>query len=153
MWQRFPVCLLLLSALAGEACTSCRTTILAEVPAPTSEWRAGLIAVSCGSAHGLAVNLATNDQDLVRPGSAENTALNLGLPCCIDPEAPESRDLVTLEWEHDKLLIVTYPQCLQRYAYIGRSEIDDVRITLQAVETWLDEQGCLGEWNRDHGTR
>jgi hypothetical protein len=136
MMARLSGGLLLVVSLLGQACASCRNIVLTEAPSPSGDLRAGLIARTCGTAHGFVVNLAARDQSLLQRGTTEHTALNVALPCCIHPDPSASRKLVSIEWIGDRLLHISYPRSLR--PYIARTELDSIAVDLQPVETWLE---------------
>jgi hypothetical protein len=128
--------LLIAVSVLGQGCATCRDSVLAEMPSPSDAWKAGLIARTCGSVHGLVVNVAAHEEILVPRGTAERTALNLPLPCCLDPAADESRQLISVQWLATARLRVSYPRSLR--PLFARTEVDGVHIDLVPVDTWLE---------------
>lgn len=139
IWPQLWIGILSLACLASQGCTSCQVTVMKEYPSPTGEWKAGLLASVCGTAHGYYVGVVPRDQHLVPLESTAILALNFLVPCCIDVEAPENADLVQLAWRDDRLLWVSYPQSLKPYAKI-RPQIGEVHVDIEPVETRLEAE-------------
>jgi hypothetical protein len=141
--MRASLSFLIAVSLLGQGCTTCHNSVLAEIPSPSATWKAGLIARSCGSVHGLVVNVVAQEETLVPKGTAERTALSLPLPCCLFPGADESRQLVSAQWLTTTELRVSYPRSLR--PLIARTEVDGVQIDLVPVDTWLETRKPKGE--------
>jgi hypothetical protein len=135
-WKHAMALMIALASLSSTACTSCRDVVLRESPSPSSTWRSGLLARTCGSFHGYVVTVVGRDQPLAPTGTADFTAFLARTPCVVDPGAPGNRDLVTLEWLGDDELRISYPQSLR--PAIASNLVGTVSVSFRTVDERFD---------------